>query len=67
MLYSEWVQSTEDYKGFTLQVIMSRSDYDKCPHRCCRISKNGKGLGIAKTKKELKDLIDHGIYDRVYA
>lgn len=60
-MYSTWVQSTEEYKGFTLEIIMTRFATG-CPHRQCRISRNGESLGIAKTKKELKDLIDHGIY-----
>lgn len=60
-MYSTWVQSTEEYKGFTLEIIMTWFATG-CPHRSCRISRNGKALGISKTKKELKDLIDNGIY-----
>ncbi len=60
-MYTEWIQSTEEYKGFTLEIIMEWFS-DGCPHRSCRISKNGVALGRAKTKKELKDLIDHNIY-----
>jgi hypothetical protein len=32
-------------------------------HRRCRILKDGVAIGLAKTKKELKDLIDNGIYN----
>lgn len=60
-MYSKWIQSTEEYKGFILEIVMTQYNTG-CPHRTCRISKNGEILGIAKTKKELKDLIDHGIY-----
>ena len=60
-MYSTWIQSTEEYKGFTLEIIMTR--YAKgCPHRSCRISRNGEVLGLGKTKKEMKDLIDHSVY-----
>lgn len=57
------VLSTENYKGFELVMLGSIYGNNLTMHRSCRILKDGKALGQAKTKKELKDLIDHGIYD----
>lgn len=63
-MISTWIQSTEEYKGFTLEIVMTRNSTDKFPHRHCLIlDKDGMALGMAKTKKELKDLIDNGIYN----
>lgn len=59
----ERVLSTENYKGFELVMIGSIYGNNLTMHRRCRILKDGKALGQAKTKKEIKDLIDHGIYD----
>jgi hypothetical protein len=57
------VLSTEHYKGFELVMLGSIYGNNLTTHRSCRILKDGKALGQAKTKKEIKDLIDHGIYD----
>lgn len=62
-MYNSMVLSTENYKGFDLVMIGSMYGNDLTMHRSCKILKNGKALGQAKTKKEIKDLIDHGIYD----
>ena len=59
----EIVLSTEIYKGFELVMIGSHYGKNLTMHRRCRILKDGKALGLAKTKKELKDLIDCGIYE----
>ena len=56
----KYIQSTEQYKGFTLEVEMCRlHDYDSY-HRRCHVLKDGKCISVCKTKKEAKDLIDHG-------
>lgn len=59
-------QSTEHYKGFDL-VIETYSLDPSNPlrmHRHCRMFYNGEAIASSKTKKELKDLIDHGLYDK---
>ena len=58
----EYIQSTEEYKGFTLEIRMCRLSDDGSYHRSCVLYKDGKSIAISKTKKELKDLIDHGCY-----
>ena len=60
----EYIQSTEEYKGFTLEIRMYCLTDKNRWHRECRIYKDGKRIGISKTKKEVKDLIDHGCYDK---
>lgn len=60
---NEIVLSVEMYKGFELVMIGSHYGDNRTMHRRCRILKDGKALGLAKTKKELKDLIDCGIYE----
>ena len=59
---NEIVLSVENYKGFELVMIGSHYGKNLTMHRRCRILKDGKPLGLAKTKKELKDLIDSNIY-----
>lgn len=56
----EYVEFTEQYKGFTLETIKYRLHDRGGYHKRIRVSKDGKGLAVAKTKKEIKDLIDHG-------
>lgn len=58
----EYIQSTEEYKGFTLEIRMFCLDEKNNWHRECRIYKDGKGIAISKTKKEAKDLISHGCF-----
>lgn len=58
-MYS-YIASKENYKGFILEIEMTRShDHPSLYHRRCNIYKSGELIGIAKTKKEVKDLIDH--------
>lgn len=57
------VLSVEIYKGFELVMLGFCCGDNATMHRRCRILKDGVPLGIAKTKKELKDLIDHNIYN----
>ena len=56
------VLSVEKYKGFELVMLGSTYGKNLTVHRNCRVLKDGVSLGQAKTKKEIKDLIDHGIY-----
>lgn len=57
----EYIQSTETYKGFELKIRrFCLDDRRLIYHRECRIYKDGKSIGISKTKKEAKDLINHG-------
>jgi hypothetical protein len=62
-MYIERVLSEENYKGFELVMLGSIYGDNMTMHRSCRILKDGVALGQAKTKKELKDLIDSGIYN----
>jgi hypothetical protein len=62
-MYSQWVQSVEEYKGFTLEVLLTRFAGDDHPHRSCRVLKNGVEIAYGRTKKGFKDLIDSGVYD----
>ena len=57
------VLSIENYKGFELVMIGFYCGDNATMHRRCRILKDGVPLGLAKTKKELKDLIDSNIYN----
>ena len=61
---NEYIQSTEEYKGFVLEIRCYRFSSSKslAYHRDCRLYKDGVAIARAKTKKELKDLIDHGCY-----
>ena len=56
----DYIQSTEKYKGFTLEIRRFCLNEKNTYHRECRIYKNGKRIGISKTKKEAKDLISNG-------
>ena len=59
----EYIQSTEQYKGFTLEVEMCRlHDYGSY-HRRCRVYKDGKGIATGKSKKAMKELIDSGCFE----
>ena len=58
----EFTTSTEQYKGFTLEVHKYRLHDRDSFHRLCRVFKYGKPLAICKTKKEAKDLIDHDCF-----
>lgn len=61
----EYIQSEEDYKGFKLVIVMERfmSSPSLEYHRRCHIfDEAGERIGIGKTKKELKDLIDHDCF-----
>lgn len=62
-MYTSKELSMENYKGFELVMFGSIYGRDLTIHRSCEIRKNGTALGRAKTKKELKDLIDHGVYN----
>ena len=62
-MYIEKVLGTEKYKGFELVMIGSVYGDNMTMHRRCRILKDGVAIGLAKTKKEMKDLIDNGIYN----
>lgn len=62
-MFIQKILSTEMYKGFELVMLGSMYGDNLTIHSSCKILKDGKPLGLAKTKKELKDLIDHGIYD----
>lgn len=57
----EYIQSEEMYKGFKL--VMRRyclDDNRGVYHRQCKVYKGDECIGISKTKKEAKDLIDGG-------
>lgn len=56
----EYIQSKEEYMGFTLEIRRFCLNEKMSYHRECRIYKNGKRIGISKTKKEAKDLIKNG-------
>ena len=60
----EYTQSTEAYKGYTLEMTIYRlHDYDSF-HRRCHVYKDGKGIAVCKTKKEAKHLIDLDCFSR---
>lgn len=54
-----YIQSEENYKGFTLKVVMT-SLGDLRYHRTCEVWKDGERISIGKTKKEVKVLIAEG-------
>lgn len=57
----EYIQSEESYKGFKLVIRMTCLDDRKNNyHRSCEVYKDGERIGIGKTKKECKELIDEG-------
>ena len=62
-----YVQSVEKYKGFELVIVMQRFDTSRSLqyHRSCHIYKDGECIGIDKTKKSAKDLIDHDCFKEV--
>ena len=59
-----YVQSIETYSGFELVIVMERfmSSRSLQYHRSCYIFKDNECIGIDKTKKSAKDLIDHGCF-----
>jgi len=56
----EYIQSTEEYKGFVLEIHMTALHDMGHYHRTCEVFRDGKRIGIGKTKKECKELIDGG-------
>lgn len=57
----EYIQSEENYRGFKLVIRMTCLDDRKNNyHRFCEVYKDGVRIGIGKTKKECKELIDGG-------
>lgn len=57
----EYIQSEENYKGFRLVVRRySLDDKRLVYHRQCIAYKGDKKIGIDKTKKGIKELIDGG-------
>jgi len=62
-MYTEFVESVEHYKGFVLEIIKYRYWHTKDGyHKRCILYKDNESIACAKTKKELKELIDAGIY-----
>jgi len=56
----EYIQSEELYKGYKL-VIRMRALHDMDSyHRSCEVFRGDECIGIGKTKKEIKELIDGG-------
>lgn len=63
MIRVEYKQSTEYYKGFTLEVWRYMYIEDKgWYHRECRLFKEGQYITTYKTKKEVKEMIDANMY-----
>lgn len=57
----EYIQSEENYRGFKLVIRMTCLDDRKNNyHRSCEVYKDGERIGIGKTKKECKELINGG-------
>lgn len=56
----EYIQSEEEYKGFMLVIRMTALSDTGTYHRSCDVFRNGERIGIGKTKKECKELIDLG-------
>ena len=58
------VKATEEYKDFVLEIRCYRFSSSKslAYHRYCSLYKDGVAIARAKTKKELKDRIEHGCY-----
>lgn len=59
-----YTASVQDYKGFTLEVVMETSERNpsRCHRSCHVIGVEGSRIAICKTKKEAKDLIDHDCF-----
>jgi hypothetical protein len=62
----EYIQSTEDYKGFTLELRMYCLTDKNRWHRKCYIYKDGEHIAISKNKKEGKEYVDYYYIRRVY-
>ena len=58
----EYIQSTEDYKGFTLKIKMFCLDEKNNWHRKCVVYNDGNIVATCKSKKEAKDLINNGCF-----
>lgn len=61
----KYIQSEEEYKGFTLKVIMSDISGNLRYHRRCEAWKDGRCVSVGKTKKEMKELISGGYIQRL--
>lgn len=58
----EYVEFTENYKGYVLETIKYRLHDRDSYHKRVNVYKDGKSIAVSKTKKEAKDLIDHDCY-----
>lgn len=62
-MIKEYIQSEEQYKGFTLRIRrFCLNEKTLTYHRECIIFRDGVSVGIGKTKKECKELIDYGCF-----
>lgn len=61
MMYEQLI-STENYKGYTLAHYKVRLHDRGSFRRLVKVYKDGKHIATGKTKKELKDLIDHDCF-----
>lgn len=60
----KYTQSSEQYKGFRLDLEMTRDTvHPSLFHRRCRVYKDGEALFLCKSKKEAKDQIDSGAFE----
>lgn len=59
---TSYIQSTEEYKGFILEIELTPTENPSRQHRRCHVYHDGSGIAICKTKKEAKDLIDHNSF-----
>ena len=59
----KYIQSTEQYKGYTLEVEIYRLHDDDGYHRSCHVTKDGKSIATGKSKKAMKELIDCGCFE----
>lgn len=56
-----YTQSIENYKGFTLELVMKHLDNTPNCHRSCIVQRDGKNIARCKSKKEAKELINAGV------
>ena len=60
----EYIQSTEDYKGFVLEIRMYCLSNDNKWHRRCHIYKDNECIAISKSKKEAKEYVNYHLEEQ---
>lgn len=59
-MVNRYLQSEEEYMGYTIKVVMKKLDQTMRYRKSCEVWKDGKHIATGKTKKEMKEQIADG-------